>query len=392
MASVPHDLIAAIIDELHHDRASLKACSLAAASLRSPSQHHLFHSIWLHQDSLQFRMGLLPTALHERTGTPSGAIERVSALLADSPYLASYVRDLTIDRPDSVEEDMALQRVLKAVPNLERFVISGLRVRWDTLSLPLRSTILDVIARPTLDRLHLLRMRNVPVPVILRALSSVSVLSIHDTSFEEAYPENPGPPTLPHLEHFILNTRLPSTYELILPHALTLANVKRLFLLVDPTCRLHAERLLSSIGDGLECLELDYESLSSSFPWDLPHLPNLHSLTLIMFRGTFRGLPNGLAGTLAALPRTSLTLQFTIQALLEERKWPEDGPLLGLEDWKRVPIHCQLFFIATEWTQPASRDVAFGAFCAAMWAAFPGFSLEFSREGEKKPCVMRELL
>ncbi|KAJ7142407.1 hypothetical protein C8R44DRAFT_846451 [Mycena epipterygia] len=371
------------------------SCSPVLRHLPSvpPANAIFFHSMWLHQDNWMHRMQARPQALHQRAGTPSGAIEKISALLTESPHLASYVRDLTIDLPDSAAEDMALQRVLKAVPNLERFVISGLSMRWDALSPGLAAIILDVLAQPVLDHLHLLSMRDVPAHAILSALSTMRVLSIHHTSFNEAEPPAISrPPTTPRLEHLIFATGLPSTYEFILsPYAPRLTNVKKLFLLDDMVCRLHAERLLSSIGGTLECLELDYGILSRSSMLNLPHLPNLRSLTLLIFCGFRKRLPEELAGALAALPPTPLTLQFTMQVFQEEEKWVEDGPLLGLEGWKGVSIHCELFFIAAERSQPASRDTAFDGFCSAVRAGFPGFSIEFSRRGEKKPCVVRQL-
>ncbi|KAJ7142379.1 hypothetical protein C8R44DRAFT_923936 [Mycena epipterygia] len=296
--SIPHELIAAIIDELHLDRASLKACSLAAIAFCSPSQRYLFSSMWLHRENWQFYTAG-QQALHRGTETPSGTIRRAYILLTESPYLANYVWDLTIDLPNSANEDMPL---LKAVPNVERFVISGLNARWDEPSLPLTSTILDVLAQPALEHLHLLNMRNVSAPVIFRALSSMRVLSIHRTSFdeddsEEGAPEITRNPTPSFLEHLMLSTSLTYTYSLILAP--------------------HAPKLKTS--------EL-------STPLNLPHLPHLLSLTLRIFRGLSRRLPDGLAATLTALSRTSLTLVFAIQNRLVERKWLDEGPLLVLDD------------------------------------------------------------
>ncbi|KAJ7142414.1 hypothetical protein C8R44DRAFT_974178 [Mycena epipterygia] len=390
--SIPHELIAAIIDELHLDRASLKACSLAAIAFCSPSQRYLFSSMWLHRENWQFYTAG-QQALHRGTATPSGTMRRVSALLTDSPHLASYVRDLTIDLPDSADEDIPLERVLKAVTNVERFVISGLNARWDELSLPLTSTILDVLARPALERLHLLNMRNVPAPVIFRALSSMRVLSIHNTSFDEDDSEEESPeitrnPTPLPLEHLMLSTGLTYTYALILaPHAPKLTNVKQLFLRVDMNARSLAERLLSAIAGTLEHLEVDCGELST--PIYLPHLPHLRSLTLRIFRGLSRRLPDGLAGTLAAFPHTSLTLLFAIQNRLVEGKWLDEGPLLGLDDWEADAIHCQLLFLAPKNTRSSMHDATFDAFCAAMRDGLPGYPLEFSRADEEQSYVVK---
>ncbi|KAJ6537269.1 hypothetical protein DFH09DRAFT_1091106 [Mycena vulgaris] len=410
MASVPHELIAAIVDELEHDRDSLKACSLAAAAFCSPSQRHLFRSMWLHRANWQFYTAQ-QQALHRGTSIPSGTIRGMAAILSKSPHLASYVRDLTIDLPDSADEDIPLERVLHAVPNVERFVISGLAVRWSDLSPPLASAILDVLARPALDCLHLLNLRDVPTTAILRVLSTVRVLSIHHTTFREDEEGSRGPPSAARLQdlisavkvlsihhtavrgdeggsprppsarlqHLILSTSLPATFALIFsPHAPRLTNVKKLLLRVDVSGRAQTERLLSSISGTLQDLDLDCGELG--LPLNLPHLPALRAITLRMFRGLARSLPEGFAHTLAALPRvTALTLVFSIQNRIAEGDWLTEGALLGLEDCQVAAIHCQLRFLDPVTMRASTRDAAFGAFCAALCAALPGFKLEFSR-------------
>ncbi|KAJ7654292.1 hypothetical protein B0H17DRAFT_1214387 [Mycena rosella] len=320
MATVPHELIAAIVDELEDDRESLKACSMVATAFCPPSQRHLFRSMWLHRANWQFYT-VAQQAPHRGTSIPSGTIRRVSSLLSESPHLAIYVRDLTIDLPDSADEDVPLEQILQAVLNLERFVISGLFVRWGDLPLPLASAILDIFARPALERLHLLNMQGVPAPAVLRVLSFVRVLSIDHTTFaeeDEGSSESAWPLSAPRLHHLILSTSIPPTYALMLsPRAPRLTHLKKVLLRVDISARPHAERLLSSIADTLEELELDCGDLSS--PLHLPNLPNLRSLTLRIFRGLARHLPNGFAQTLSALPRiAALTLIFAIQTRLVE--------------------------------------------------------------------------
>ncbi|KAJ7473264.1 hypothetical protein FB451DRAFT_1248873 [Mycena latifolia] len=368
MASVPHELIGAIVDELEDDRASLKACSVVASAFCSPSQRHLFHSMWLHRANWQFYT-VEQQALHRGTSIPSGTIRRASSLLSSAPHLATYVRDLTIDLPDSADEDIPLEHVLQAVPNLERFIISGLVVRWDDLSLPLASAILGIFARPGLERLHLLNMRDVPAPAVMGVLASVKVLSIHHTTFTEEVvvsSESRKPPTASRLQHLILSTSLPSTYGLILAaHAPRLSHLKKLLLRVDTNARLHAERLLSSIANTLEELELDCGELSS--PFNLPHLPNLRSVTIGIFLGLARRLPSGLT----------------------ESKWADEGILLGVEECQVDTIHCQLRFLDPTNTRPSMRDIAFDVFCAALKTALPAFKMDFSRVGESESYVQR---
>ncbi|KAJ6566823.1 hypothetical protein B0H19DRAFT_1374229 [Mycena capillaripes] len=387
MSSIPPELIAAIVDELEHDRASLKACSLVAIAFCPPSQRHLFRAMWLHRENWQFYT-VVQQALHRGTTIPSGTIKRVSSLLSESPHLTAYVRDLTIDLPDSADEDAPLAYVLHAATNLERFVVSGLAVRWGDLSDPLVSSILEVLARPMLKNLHFLNVRDVPASAILHALSFVKVLSLHHSTFTEDEQEDAAPPTASLLDHLILSTSLPSTYELILsPHAPKLRSVTKLLLRVDWNARLYAERLLSSLAGTLIQLELDCGELS--FPFNLPHLPHLRFLTLRLFRGIARRLPDGFAGTLAGLPRVSLTVSFAIQNRFVEGQWLEEGPLPGLEDFQVNTMTCQLLYLDPTHTKPSRRDAAFEAFRNAMHAALPGFQLEFARVEEEQSYIGR---
>ncbi|KAJ7609246.1 hypothetical protein DFH06DRAFT_189733 [Mycena polygramma] len=393
MSSIPHELIAAIVDELEHDRASLKACSLVASAFCSPSQRHLFRAMWLHRENWQFYTSV-QEALHRGTTVPSGTIKRGSALLSESPHLAAYVRDLTIDLSDSANEDVPLAHVLQAAQNLERFVISGLVVHWGDLSGPLVSTLLDAFARPGLKSVHLLNMRDVPASAMLRVLASARVVSIHYSTFteEEELAENASPDVVSVLNHLILSTGMPSTYDLILsPRAPQLRNVTKLLLRVDTAARLHAERLLSSLAGTLVQLELDFGELS--FPFTLTHLPHLRVLTLRIFRGIARRLPDGFAGTLAglSLPTLTLTTIFVIQNRLYEGPWADDGPLTiptpEDTDAPQPAMKCELLFLDPSHTKPSARNAEFAAFCAAMRAALPGFELRFARVDEENSYI-----
>ncbi|KAF7375331.1 hypothetical protein MSAN_00420000 [Mycena sanguinolenta] len=378
MPAIPFELIAAIVDELEHDRASLKACSLVATPFCAPSQRHLFRAMWLHRENWQFYTSA-QKALHRGTKIPSGTIKRVSALFSKSPHLAVYVRDLTIDLPDSADEDIPLAQVLQAVTKLERLVISGLVVRWDDLSRSLTSAILDVFVRPTLESLHLLNIQDLPSSAILSALSSMRVLSLHHpTLSDEETLEQGGPLIASKIHHLTLSSVLLPTYELILStRAPKLGNVRKL--LLDTSANLHIDRILTSVAATL--VELDIKCGVLPFALMLPSLTSLRFLTLRIARGTTRRLPEGLWGTLVGLPRVSLTLVFAINTRLVEGEWAEEGPLTGLDDCQTKTMHCQLLFLDSN-VMEATRNNAFDSFCAALRAALPGFELEFSSMDE----------
>ncbi|KAJ7184771.1 hypothetical protein C8R46DRAFT_1208951 [Mycena filopes] len=379
MSTVPYELIAAIVDELEDDRAALKSCSLVGRLFCSPSQRHLFHSMWLHRENWQFYT-LVQQALQRGTTTPSGTMKKVSGLLSESPHLAAYVRDLTIDLPDSADEDIPLARILEAVPNLERFVISGLVVRWGDLSPPLSSAILDAWDRPALKKLHLVNMRDVPASAVLGVLSSLKVLSLHHSTLgeEEESPAQDGPPpSVSPLEHLILSTG--TSFHLLLgPQAPKLLNIRRLFIPLTAAGDAHGQRLLSSVAATLTHLEVNCGDLF--FLPRLPELPHLQSLTMHVLDPLARRLPHGFAHTLAGLPAVSLTLVFGIQRRLVEGSWGEDVvPWLAEECPLKGLLHCQLRFVEPAHNAGPHRDGAFAAFSAAVRAALPGARLEFSR-------------
>ncbi|KAF8206917.1 hypothetical protein K438DRAFT_1962566 [Mycena galopus ATCC 62051] len=385
--AIPFELVAAIVDELKHDRSSLTACSGVAAAFCAASQPHLFRVMWLHRENWQFYT-VEQQALHKGTKIPSGTMKRVAALFSQSPHLAGYVRDLTIDLPDSADEDLPLAQVLQAVPKLDRFVISSLDVRLGDLSRTLVSTILDVFARPSLESLHLLNIQDLPASAIFSVLSSMKALSLHHSTFkdEETLEHVVAPPATSHLDHLILSATLPSTYELIFsPYAPKLGNLTKL--LLDTSANMHVDRVLSSVAATLVHLDLNCGALP--FPFDLPSLPHLRFLTLRVFRGITRRLPEGLWGTLATLPRVSLTIVFGITNRLVEGDWAEEGPFTGLEDCQVKTMHCQLQFLDPKNTRASNRDVAFHSFGVALRAALIGFQIELSRVDEEQSFIGR---
>ncbi|KAJ7142416.1 hypothetical protein C8R44DRAFT_865760 [Mycena epipterygia] len=389
MATIPNELVGAILDELEHDYQSLKRCSLVATSFCVPSQRHLFRSIWVHRGDWH-SYTFAQQAVHRGIPIPSGTIMGSHTLFTESPHLALYVRDLAIDLPASEDEDITLKHVLQKLPNLERFLISGMTVHWGDLSAGLRSVVLAILSQPTLDRLHLLNMRGVPTTVLLRMLPSMRALSIHRTTFrgEDASSEIMELPVASRLEHITISTNMRSTYKLILPHAPGLTNVTKVRIFIDFFSCMGPEKLLSGLGGTLQHLELDCDRLY--YPFTLPTLPALRTLEIRVSNGSKRCMPDGLAGTLVALPRVPLKIVFSISDRPLEPAWDDEGPLAGLADWKLEDVHCQLLFQdATDPATPSMRDAAFNAFCAAIRTALPGFHVGFSRVDEDQSYVSR---
>ncbi|KAJ6564623.1 hypothetical protein B0H19DRAFT_1141565 [Mycena capillaripes] len=380
MPSIPDDLIPSIVQELEHDRTSLKACSLVGSSFRSPSQRRLFHSMWLHPNRIKLQVmsrSVVPSYSGEYR-VPSSTIRRASTLLSGSPHLASYIRHLTIELTTSPDEAALLEQFLQKVRNLETFAISGTLIDWNRLLPALASTILNVIALPSLSRLHLWSMENIPATLIFTALSSMVVLSIDETTVAHTSIANSSSSGIAsRLEQLILSTDQAEIYALIhSPGAPTLRNVRRLLLHMSEKTGPGAERLLSSLFGTLTHLVLDYGDFAGTLRF--PTLPTLCSITLQICCGfTQRFIPEGLAETLTRLPRAALTLVFATTAYSWAEPRPNQNPLVGLENWEMPhSIRCQLLFIGRG--SDATREAAFFAFGIIMRAALPHFQLDIS--------------
>ncbi|KAJ7725427.1 hypothetical protein DFH07DRAFT_252759 [Mycena maculata] len=385
MSSLPNELVAVVLDELDRDYLSLKTCALVTTAFCSTSQRHLFRSIWLHRGDWH-SYTFAQQAVHRGVSIPSGTIMGWHSLISTSPHLASHVRDLTIDLPSSEDEDITLKHVLRALPSIERLVISGMAVRWGDLSAGLRSVVLAMLSLPSLDRLHLLDIRDVPTQ-ILRVLPSMKAFSIHRTTFkgDTDPPESEGLPSS-RLEHITISTNMRSTYKLILPHAPRFTNVTKIHLFIDFFSCMGPEKLLSAVGRTLQHLELDCDRLY--YPFGLPPLPSLRTLELRVSNGSKRSMPDGLAGTLAGLPRVPLKIVFKVSDRTVEPAWEDEGTFPGIADWRLDDVHCRLLFQdAADPAVPPMRDAAFSAFRVAIGTAMPGVHVTFSRAEEHESYV-----
>ncbi|KAJ6561355.1 hypothetical protein B0H10DRAFT_1151257 [Mycena sp. CBHHK59/15] len=383
MSPIPPELIAAIVDELADDRESLKVCSLVATAFCAPSQSFIFRSIWLHRENWRF---YTPEehVHYQGTSVSLGTIQGCHILLENSPHLAAYIRDLTIDLPDSTSEDLPLEHILMASLNIERFVISGLFVSWTDLSPSLVTALQGVMAQPTLTHLHLLSIHGLPFAPVVRALSAQKVLSVYSTTLANDGSESQfHPPRTGRLERLILaaggNRCYTQIYELLLsPRSPNLAHVTQLSLKFDT----YSFRLLAVVAETLQQLTVDYNR--TEFELTLPPLPQLHTLELRIFPGFATRFPEAFAETLAALPRTNLTLIFGIASLLSKDSWADTGRMLGLENWEMDTVRCELLL---RHSKNERRKLMFHAACAAIRAALPAVDIEFSEMDQMKPYI-----
>ncbi|KAJ7290421.1 hypothetical protein C8J57DRAFT_1611272 [Mycena rebaudengoi] len=274
--------MADIIKDFADDIYSLKACSLISAAFCPPTQRHIFKSIGLYREDCHD----IDRDYVRRT---PGTIQKGFLLLQNSP---GYIRDLSIDLPYSAKERLALEHVigtLSTLHSLEWFVIAGHCIHWQNVSVALKTSIMGILAQPTLSRLHILDIRALPAVVLLRTMSSVTVFSLCSTQFAEVdiSPDELDILASARCEHLILGySSLESsrTSELLLSsRASWISRITRLSIYVDTCSRLSAERLLAATSVALQQLDLDYHFSNTSHPLRLPRLPQLRVMEVQMY-------------------------------------------------------------------------------------------------------------
>ncbi|KAJ6608902.1 hypothetical protein B0H10DRAFT_2066207 [Mycena sp. CBHHK59/15] len=351
----PQELIDVIVEEVH-DSPSLKSCSLVATSFRSPCQRKIYRSLWLYRGSS-----------HRRPSLADG-----SALIMSSPHLASYVRDLTVELPKSQSgEDAHLECILRSVTNIERLLLAGMSISWKNLSPGLASAILHLISVPSLDRLHLLNMFNIPPNLIAFAVSSVAVLSVFGISLDTQEE------TQMHASSFTSPADLqPPAPTYFPPYT---AHIDRLTLRMDPESNDYDQRLLTACAPTLRFLVIDPGALTD--PIELPHLPLVRQVEIKVFvdqkRRLSRRFPSTLSKVASVIPLLEvLILRFIIEPLSPEVPWPEADalPIFDTSFANRMEllhlrkVRCEL--VPRNSLRP--MDTAFEHFVGAMEARTPG--------------------
>ncbi|KAJ7890371.1 hypothetical protein B0H13DRAFT_2665997 [Mycena leptocephala] len=293
MAQFPQELIEAIVDEVEGTK-NLQACSLTARAFLAASQSGLFRIMSLRWDSASRNAAVLDRAL---------------SFLQEFPHFIPYVRDVTLDIPTSSYDQTTLEAVLRRLRNLERLAINGHAQKWHQVIPSLASTILATISLPTLQRLHLFRIWELPASVVLHAASSVRVLSLNRVS--PCIPKDTPADITPniHLENFILPSCL--TTQALLRACNFLLTAQTLRRLAADANTAYYHTLAASSSAHLRHLVLECGIFST--PLDLPHLPALQSITLIVIRsenseGRWR-LPWNLTPAIAALPAFAPVLE-----------------------------------------------------------------------------------
>ncbi|KAJ7259251.1 hypothetical protein C8J57DRAFT_1639882 [Mycena rebaudengoi] len=337
MASLPQELVNSIVDQLD-DYLSLTSCALVSTSFVAPAQQAIFKSLCIH------------TELSHRHPTPLAASDSLAAF----PHLATYIRLLQFDLSHLESEVQALESIFLAVRNLERLIISGAGMLYQSIAPALQTAIQDIITLPSLSGLHLVSINDLPSDFIYRAASSVSVLSTYCVILEQ----NSEQPryALPDLRltHLILSD----------------SGWQRLSIVMDSECRIYYSELLSAIAPSLRHLSLRIGKARSAM--DIPQLSLVRTLEikLVVDAHSPEDLPS-LSKIATTFPNIEL---LTVVFILTPQHPPDQPPspslfagtLLSFPARTQLPhlrqVHCQLL--------PRDRgqdlSVVFAYFCTTM--------------------------
>ncbi|KAJ7468102.1 hypothetical protein FB451DRAFT_1258100 [Mycena latifolia] len=370
MASLPQELVDAIIDEVH-DKASLKSCALVATTFLPPSQRSIFRSLSVYRQQSQRRQNLVAA----------------SGFLTASPHLASYVRDMIIELPNGGPECAHLEIVLRSIHNVERLVVSGKSVLWTRLGPGARTALLDSVALPSLSRLHLMNIRGVPVALIAVA-TSIPVISFCGISMDtREEPPNlsiqlhnsSSPPRILHLILVDSGLLVRPICDFLPRTAPYTGHIERLEIRIDPYSGEYDQRLLVACANTLKYLVIDPGALLE--PINIPHLPLVCGVEMKVFVDHNRHLPTHFPSTLlrlaSALPLVeTITLAFVVEPLHPKVAWSDPGPLpiFGTSFANRLELlHLRrVHYKLLQRNTFGSTDALFRRFVSAMESRMPG--------------------
>jgi hypothetical protein len=157
---LPQELIDQIIDHVHDDLLTLRACSLVSHAWLPTSRFHLFAKVSLKATSPQQQ----PSVLQDRC-------KRLHAILARAPELIPNIRELEICEgsplhhpdPDHVQSttwvttERTLMALFRMLTHVRRFDFSATwTLHWTLLPPPFQAALCTLLALPTVTyvRLH----------------------------------------------------------------------------------------------------------------------------------------------------------------------------------------------------------------------------------------------
>ena len=247
--NIPQELIDKIIDQLHADRITLKACSIVSHSFLHPCRKHLFFSIDLSRVS-------------------SSQVHTLCNILKTQPGIGSLIRELYIylggdEMCDWIMEDSVLPNILEMTPHLQMISLNG-RVHpsfivWQFIPIRVQSAILIGLQSPNLTEVRINTVGVFPSS-IFSSLSHVRRLRLKCTRFYTSKQSPPpSPSTFNNLEALELHFS-PRLKSIILPQKLRLLAVNS----TDEVTLSNAQDVISSSASSIKAVILPRYSAGSS--------------------------------------------------------------------------------------------------------------------------------
>ncbi|KAF8075343.1 hypothetical protein FPV67DRAFT_629796 [Lyophyllum atratum] len=293
IATLPQELVDQIIDHLHDQDLTLKACALVCRTWLTPCRSHIFRNVVL-QPRLVVR-GFL-----NWFKGPSH-IASLYSILDSTPEVASFIRNLVI-REGMVDRDwMAREKtlipILRLLHNVERFELeraAAIQIAWRGLPHNLKGAISELLASPSLRELKLGMLALDDPKDLLRILEGCrSLRLLHIDHLRLGGPmqdesDSPDRPPQAHLDALTIGARTSPHIVSCLLHpqsTLDMTTLRKLSMSVSGNFGEFARLLRSTVS--LEVLEIvlmsdidlvAYQNSPSSERFDMSHNPNLRRL------------------------------------------------------------------------------------------------------------------
>ncbi|KAJ7060950.1 hypothetical protein C8F01DRAFT_177764 [Mycena amicta] len=369
MPELPQEILDAIVDHIQNIQ-TLQSGALAGTRLLQPCQRNLFRKLRLYAEYSSWR----PT------------LRAAATFFSAVPHLRPYVRDLNLDLSASYSDSAALEFLFVAFPNVERLIISGRSMTWTSLASGVSKALLECIARPSLQRLHIRALSGISRDALALVLS-VPVVALSYASIDNEDPSEAELIVQPRLRHLILTDTDLHGYEFLRERGY-LKGLKQLELELDSQqsetdTELGMDKLLlSTCADSLEHVVLSIGYLPHAIT--IPTLPHVRTAVLqvgvdSLWIPASPPFPRTLANAARALPALEhLSLHFLTSGVRHEPPWDElcgfPASVFGVDSMRTegLPclksVHCRLLYPGRTESQPG----LLANFTAAMQMRMPG--------------------
>lgn len=249
----PLEIIEQVIDALHDDLSALKACSQTCLSLLPLCRKYLFRSIELTRPWSSPKLPRLPRK-----------IVLFGRLLDSNPGIADYVQNLVYqpDIPDFEDDDVP--RILERLHRVQSLRLIGVGVVWDTLRPRFRECLSNVIQSPSVTRLEISNVVNLPITTFIPCINllHLTLIQLEGTVVESYEQENSASEAIPQLQSFSFgdggggyaNALLNARHSNDLP-ILDFSNLRTLIVNVEDPSHLVVTHALIKATEKLETLD-----------------------------------------------------------------------------------------------------------------------------------------